>query len=226
MKPADRERARRRRRGARCRSCSTRWKRWTTCRRSTPAPILDDARLRATAKYATILGIDPGLRITGFGVIEKAGSKLAYVTSGCIRTDERRDLPERLKTILDGPARSDRSSTAACRSRSKRCSSTSIRNPRCCSARRAAPPSAPRCCSEPAGGGIHGAAGQAGGGRQWSCAQGTGAGNGEAPAAALPGDRRRDAADALACAICHAHGGLGLGPRDGGLSRCAAGGSV
>jgi crossover junction endodeoxyribonuclease RuvC len=28
---------------------------------------------------------------------------------------------------------------------------------------------------------------------------------------ALPGDPSADAADALACAICHAHGGLGLG---------------
>ena len=32
-----------------------------------------------------ILGIDPGLRVTGFGVIEKSGSKLTYITSGCIR---------------------------------------------------------------------------------------------------------------------------------------------
>lgn len=49
-----------------------------------------------------ILGIDPGLRTTGFGVIDKAGHKLAYVTSGCVKTDERDPLPLRLKTLLDG----------------------------------------------------------------------------------------------------------------------------
>jgi crossover junction endodeoxyribonuclease RuvC len=43
----------------------------------------------------TILGIDPGLRITGFGIIRKTGSKLAYVTSGCIKAPKH--LPGRLK---------------------------------------------------------------------------------------------------------------------------------
>ena len=50
-----------------------------------------------------ILGIDPGLRITGFGVIDAAGGKLAYVTSGCVRSGAG-TLPERLKVILDGLA--------------------------------------------------------------------------------------------------------------------------
>jgi crossover junction endodeoxyribonuclease RuvC len=50
-----------------------------------------------------ILGIDPGLRITGFGVLDQSGQKLAYVTSGCIRTPTG-DLATRLKTILDGLA--------------------------------------------------------------------------------------------------------------------------
>ncbi|MBS1207616.1 MAG: Crossover junction endodeoxyribonuclease RuvC [Proteobacteria bacterium] len=48
-----------------------------------------------------ILGIDPGLRITGFGVIERIGSKLQYVASGCIRSPDG-SLPERLKVILSG----------------------------------------------------------------------------------------------------------------------------
>jgi crossover junction endodeoxyribonuclease RuvC len=48
-----------------------------------------------------ILGIDPGLRVTGFGVIDKTGQKLAYVTSGCIRTPLAGSLPERLAVILD-----------------------------------------------------------------------------------------------------------------------------
>lgn len=48
-----------------------------------------------------ILGIDPGLRSTGFGVIEKEGSSLRYRTSGCVRTGSG-DLPSRLRSILEG----------------------------------------------------------------------------------------------------------------------------
>lgn len=48
-----------------------------------------------------ILGIDPGLRTTGFGVISKSGSKLLYIASGTIKTPDG-DLPLRLKTILAG----------------------------------------------------------------------------------------------------------------------------
>src|SRR5260221_12095327 len=47
-----------------------------------------------------ILGIDPGLRITGFGIIEKNGGKLAYVVSGCIKSGDA-GLPDRLKIILE-----------------------------------------------------------------------------------------------------------------------------
>ena len=35
-----------------------------------------------------ILGIDPGLRVTGFGVLDRVGQKLIYVTSGVVRTPE------------------------------------------------------------------------------------------------------------------------------------------
>ena len=49
-----------------------------------------------------ILGIDPGLRVTGFGLVDKQGSQLRYVSSGCVRTNEAESLPERLRTILDG----------------------------------------------------------------------------------------------------------------------------
>ena len=48
-----------------------------------------------------ILGIDPGLRVTGFGVIRKEGARLAYIASGTIRIPDG-DLPSRLKVILDG----------------------------------------------------------------------------------------------------------------------------
>jgi crossover junction endodeoxyribonuclease RuvC len=51
-----------------------------------------------------ILGIDPGLQITGFGVIDSDGSKLDYVASGTIRTTElpRGDLPGRIRLIFEG----------------------------------------------------------------------------------------------------------------------------
>ncbi len=56
----------------------------------------------AAATVATrILGIDPGLRHTGFGVIDTLGSQLRYVASGVIKSGEG-SLPERLKVILDG----------------------------------------------------------------------------------------------------------------------------
>ena len=47
-----------------------------------------------------ILGIDPGSRITGFGVIELVQGKVVYVTSGCIRV-QGQALPARLKSIFD-----------------------------------------------------------------------------------------------------------------------------
>jgi crossover junction endodeoxyribonuclease RuvC len=46
-----------------------------------------------------ILGIDPGLRVTGFGLITVNGTRLEYVTSGCIRMSAA-ELPARLKVIL------------------------------------------------------------------------------------------------------------------------------
>ncbi len=49
-----------------------------------------------------ILGIDPGLRITGYGVIERHGARLSYVASGTIRIPSAGELPGRLKHILDG----------------------------------------------------------------------------------------------------------------------------
>jgi len=51
-----------------------------------------------------ILGIDPGLQRTGFGVVDAEGSRLSYVASGTISTLEaaRGDLPGRLKIIFEG----------------------------------------------------------------------------------------------------------------------------
>lgn len=48
-----------------------------------------------------ILGIDPGSRLTGYGVIKQQAGKFVYLASGCIRlgTD---DFPERLLRIFNG----------------------------------------------------------------------------------------------------------------------------
>lgn len=56
---------------------------------------------RAPAASVRILGIDPGLRMTGFGVIDVQGQSLRYVASGVIRIAPG-PLPPRLKTIYDG----------------------------------------------------------------------------------------------------------------------------
>lgn len=51
-----------------------------------------------------ILGIDPGLRTTGFGVVDVQGAALQYVASGTISTQhlDVRELPLRLKVLFDG----------------------------------------------------------------------------------------------------------------------------
>lgn len=48
-----------------------------------------------------ILGIDPGSRITGYGVVEITPRGVRYVASGCIRIQSE-DFPARLKQIFDG----------------------------------------------------------------------------------------------------------------------------
>jgi crossover junction endodeoxyribonuclease RuvC len=61
--------------------------------------------MQALVATMRILGIDPGLRSTGFGVIDVDGPRLAYVASGTIRTDAADaggPLPLRLKLIFDG----------------------------------------------------------------------------------------------------------------------------
>ena len=51
-----------------------------------------------------ILGIDPGLRTTGFGVVEVQGAVLTYVASGIITTGHLKtsELPARLRILFDG----------------------------------------------------------------------------------------------------------------------------
>ena len=49
-----------------------------------------------------ILGIDPGLRRTGWGVIETEGSKLVFVACGTVVSDDKEELSRRLVAIHDG----------------------------------------------------------------------------------------------------------------------------
>lgn len=48
-----------------------------------------------------ILGIDPGSRVTGYGIVDVGGRKVEYVDSGCIRVAEE-DMPVRLMMIHQG----------------------------------------------------------------------------------------------------------------------------
>lgn len=49
-----------------------------------------------------ILGIDPGLRATGFGVIAQQGQRLSYIASGVIRSNDKDALPQRIATLFAG----------------------------------------------------------------------------------------------------------------------------
>ena len=49
-----------------------------------------------------ILGIDPGSRVTGYGIIDKKGNRLVHVDNGAIFTDSQKDFPLRLQRIYTG----------------------------------------------------------------------------------------------------------------------------
>ena len=50
---------------------------------------------------ARLMGIDPGLRFTGWGVIDVSGNRLRHVADGVIATDSADSVPSRLKTLHD-----------------------------------------------------------------------------------------------------------------------------
>lgn len=156
-----------------------------------------------------ILGIDPGLRVTGFGIVIQNGSTLSYVASGCVKTDEKSSLPERLRTILEGL-----------------CEIIATHAPAQVAVEKVFVNVNPQ--STLLLGQARGAAICAAVSRELPVAEYTAlqvkqavVGNGHADKSqvqhmvrrilSLPGDPSPDAADALACAICHAHGGQGLG---------------
>jgi len=70
----------------------------TTIRPPLPqSPLAADGQPVVTRR---ILGIDPGLRSTGYGVVTQTKRGLTYLASGCIRSPQGGGLPSRLKTIL------------------------------------------------------------------------------------------------------------------------------
>ena len=155
-----------------------------------------------------ILGIDPGLRITGFGVIDKIGSRLVYVTSGCVKSGEG-ELPARLKVLLDGLAEVIAAHNPAQTAIEKvfvnvNPQSTLLlgqaRGAAICAAVLAGVPVAEYTALQVKQSVV--GAGKAGKEQVQMMVK---------KLLALRGDPSPDAADALACAICHAHAGQGLG---------------
>ena len=51
-----------------------------------------------------IIGIDPGLRRTGWGIVDSVGNSLRFVASGTVRSDEKESLAKRLCQLHDGLA--------------------------------------------------------------------------------------------------------------------------
>ena len=155
-----------------------------------------------------ILGIDPGLRVTGFGIIDKRGNKLAYVTSGCIRAPAGL-LPDRLKCILENL----REVIATHRPQQVAVEKVFVNINAQSTLALGQARGAAICAAVDAGLPVS----------EYTALQVKQAVVGKGHAAkeqvqemvkrllGLPGVPGADAADALACAICHGHGGQGLG---------------
>jgi len=156
-----------------------------------------------------ILGIDPGLRVTGFGVVDREGQRLAYVTSGCVRTRDADEMAARLATLLEGLGEV----IAANRPDEVAIEKVFVNmNPQTSlllGQARGAAFSAAVLARLPV---AEYTAGQV---KQAVVGKGRAAKDQVQEMVTrllrLPGRPSPDAADALACAICHAHGGLGLG---------------
>jgi len=159
-------------------------------------------------EFVRILGIDPGLVTTGFGVVDKAGNRLIYVASGRIRSGKG-DLAQRLKTLLDGLAEVVGAHGPAQVAIEKVFVNSN--------------PQSTLLLGQARGTAICAAVLHGLPVAEYTALQVKQAvvGNGHAQKRqvqemvrrllGLAGDPSADAADALACAICHAHGGQGLG---------------
>ena len=63
---------------------------------------LASALVEPTARPGRVVGIDPGLNVTGFGVVELAGDRCLHVHHGVVRTRPSDPLATRLVAIRDG----------------------------------------------------------------------------------------------------------------------------
>ena len=155
-----------------------------------------------------LLGLDPGLRVTGYGVIDKVGQKLEYVASGVIRT-ETGELPGRIKIIFDGISEVLAQFRPEAAAIEKVFVNVNPQSTLLLGQARGAAIAALTASGQPV--------------FEYTALQVKQAvvGNGHADKTQvihmvkrllnLSGEPRSDSADALACAICHAHGGMGLG---------------
>ena len=155
-----------------------------------------------------IRGIDPGLRITGFGLVEKQGNRLGYVTSGVIKSGEG-ELPERLGVIFSSLGELLQEHRPDCAAVEKVFVNVNPQSTLLLGQARGAAISALVAHRLPVA--------------EYTALQIKQAVVGRGKAAkeqvqemvkrllSLPVAPGTDASDALACAICHAHGGLGLG---------------
>ncbi len=156
-----------------------------------------------------ILGIDPGLAITGYGLIEKDGVRLEYIASGRIRSKDAQPLPSRLSAILAGVAEVIESYAPGEVAVEEVFVNVNPRSTLLLGQARGACICAAVMAKLPVA--------------EYTAMQVKQAvvGNGHAAKVQvqemvkrllrLPAVPGPDAADALACAICHAHGGMGLG---------------
>ena len=158
---------------------------------------------------ARILGIDPGLGTTGYGVIDKERGTLRYVASGRVRSDDSRPLAERLSTILEGLAEvigSYQPTECAVEKVFVNVNPQSTlllgqaRGAAICAAVLARLPVAEYTALQ-----VKQAVVGLGHARKEQVQEMV------KRLLKLPGLPGPDASDALACAICHAHGGMGLG---------------
>jgi crossover junction endodeoxyribonuclease RuvC len=161
-----------------------------------------------TAPSRRILGIDPGLRITGFGIIIQQGNVLTYVTSGCIRASGD-SLPVRLGIIARDLAHVIADETPGEVAVEKVFVNINPNSTLLLGQARGAAIAAAVLAGLP----VHEyTAGQV---KQAVVGKGR-AGKPQVQEMVrrllrLPGVPSPDAADALACAICHAHGSVGVG---------------
>ncbi|MGE4061772.1 MAG: crossover junction endodeoxyribonuclease RuvC [Rhodospirillaceae bacterium] len=69
--------------------------------RSWPASAAEETA-PGTAPCVRILGLDPGLRHTGWGIIEARGNRLSFVADGVLEPDPKLSLAARLKILFEG----------------------------------------------------------------------------------------------------------------------------